>query len=1182
MAAAGRQPRGDATAIDHGISLQAKRYRQTTPLNSLSVAADLLFATESSGEELDVYVVATTREASQLRQELEVFEKRTGVDVLVISDDEYAPELTALCVTYWQHARPFFPSADAALDAWACEVARQSWVVEAVERVRAKIQFGLRTFADLRVESRKALTARFHPQELRGSAAGVRVELGSAVERKKPAADLLAWWTEGKNANSFLKAEEGFGKTWVGAAFAEALAKLPDASPVFWLESSEWSGCTSIESVLESALRTVLPAGDPRVGAFQRKILRRWPKPVLLVLDGVNERDCVQAAQRLLRTYTRHASIYAAKLRILFTTRPLDGHPDYQPEVWEGSREIPVGEFTKDEFDAALRHLAPDVPIDSVPENIRRIASVPRFFKLALRLRDRLRDLGQLSKPVLLFADLTDKIERRMLASLFPSTSTAEEVLAHWAKHSQRTVAGAILVADAHVQSCFGNFSQALADLAEHRIAEKRIGSVAINADHVVLGFALHLLQLADEKRNASGAELINDFALALEPNREDDIRTEALYVALLLTFLRPAAAGDWREARRALLSLWAGSHNARQTTERLRFWATTDEEIYYEVVEYLFRDYLSGSQDTDLIAPIAKRWREKGVADTALMRRLERWLTFVYPPVDPEDSVDKAAARAAFPSGTSASQLRLTAVAMSIISLRPEIELLPALAASAHSSSFCTAIHNWDGKPHKTAVKSSHESLGLLLEWHYTERVIPYLAKIAESALAPQREAFWTLGDCFDRSRLPVELTRPGCHARSRRDDSDATKFKDWLAKLPCADLHWPRIFKFELLADSPRIRVSDHEFTMLADYLLATVSSAKGHPGMDETAEVFKPLLPWVAKGTPALFPGIAKAYWTYAIRSTNPNGASIDSPFIPLPPSDFEELFTEMKGVSVSPAPKPTWGLVEALLKTVVISVDDNQLINILARCIEFPSSNIGDECWRILPVPYMLARVQSRELAEECWRRFDAFRRDPAEARASRYWLQLAAAFSRTDPVSGERALREAIALPVDHPWAPTLCEMVAVSSSPAIITQALSASEFVKHFANREARHYFAWFFQWPEKTPLPRELRGVLFSLPAEITAVLLRLTNGKDEHAAFARIIAEAAFRRAARPGVDAEAGYRLSWSRPLDEERAWWSVAEIEREFTTNHSDLSLVWGVDRTASEDVWAGAAQDGEF
>lgn len=49
-------------------------------------------------------------------------------------------------------------------------------------------------------------------------------------------------------------------------------------------------------------------------------------------------------------------------------------------------------------------------------------------------------------------------------------------------------------------------------------------------------------------------------------------------------------------------------------------------------MVEWLFCNYLSDLQDTELILPLAQRWKERGASDASMTGLLHRWLHLVFP----------------------------------------------------------------------------------------------------------------------------------------------------------------------------------------------------------------------------------------------------------------------------------------------------------------------------------------------------------------------------------------------------------------------------------------------------------------------------------------------------------------------------------------------------------------------
>lgn len=1176
VAATGRQPLGDAISHDVRVSMQAKRYATTTALDANKVIADFHSARAAASYRLDVYVVAVTRETAQLRAELEPCQRDTGVDIIVLADDADSPELSALCVALWPQVKDFFSSIPADLKTWIEGNANHTKVQDAVARAKTKVSDGLHTFLDLRELARKRMARLFRSGNPGPTNVGVQIRLSDMVERHAPHEALLSWWAQEKEPNAFVEAEEGYGKSWVVAAFAEHLVAGEAAPIVLWAESLDWNGAKTLDEVVAASLRTVVPAGEPRADVYASKIFRVWPKPVLLVLDGVNEFGCLDSAQHLLQHYTHHSDHYPKHLRLLFTTRPLQTHLTFRPEIWKSSRRIPLSGFNDTEFNDALRRFAPEVSPGSIPPNVRSIAAVPRFFRIALRLRERLRDLGQLTKSVLLFADLIDKIDRDVqIRRLF--RGSPEAMLAHLAKHSQRSDGGVSVVSHQHLAECFPDFTKALDDLAEQRIVlDQQIGKVVVNTEHVVLGFALHLLQIAEANLGDSEIVLRDRLATALEPNREDDIRTEALYVALLLSLLRDAASGQsWGKTRRALLFLWCGGHNARRTKERLSFWARTDLPAYRGMVEGMFTRYLSGGQDTDLVMPIAQRWVREGTNDEGLVRLLAEWLTLVWSDANPDDNPDEAIERMGYPKSETYEQLRLSFAAISILSLRPDHALLPALIRCARSCKFCEVTEEMNGKAHKVRLKSPYENLGILLRWNYTEQILPLLS--AKAKALPDNQAtqhgLWVLAECLGLEELPPELQRPKPQRiripQENSHESIIGGFHQWIRNTPLARTHMPSTWKLELLAEHPCATLSAEEIACLQVILSQALAKTASHAGRDEVDELFPHIFPWIARFAPAKAQQLSQELWSYAIRSTNPAGVAMNAPILPLLPSQLDLLFVEICAARDRFRNEKNLGaFLTRFSKVVLLSIDEAAIVRWFEVILELPS-NYSDDEWRILPVPVMLEEIATPTLAEECWKRFQCAQRNFPEQphdRRVKYWLTLYACLVRGDAAAGYRALALARTLPASHPWAETLSEIIAISGDATVVDSALCDPEFRRHFSDHNATHHFAWFLRLPCETRLSIAVQELLPQLPLTVAAELLRLTNGEHEHLSFARKLAEAALRRATRESDIIEPEFELCWTRAHNDHRAWWEIDVKEPESRTSHSALSSVWGVDR----------------
>src|SRR5205823_10504042 len=128
----------------------------------------------------------------------------------------------------------------------------------------------------------------------------------------------------------------------------------------------------------------------------------------------------------------------------------------------------------------------------------------------------------------------------------------------------------------------------------------------APSAEHLVLGFALHLGVLAAKHSTDSVADLADRLRKELEPVLAQDHLTEALFVALQLSAF-PNSQGHVisAPARSALLLAWTSSQNSRVEPQRLQFWADQDLPAYLDFVEEVFVDPVSDGWEDLIITPL-------------------------------------------------------------------------------------------------------------------------------------------------------------------------------------------------------------------------------------------------------------------------------------------------------------------------------------------------------------------------------------------------------------------------------------------------------------------------------------------------------------------------------------------------------------------------------------------------
>ena len=193
------------------------------------------------------------------------------------------------------------------------------------------------------------------------------------------------------------------------------------------------------------------------------------------------------------------------------------------------------------------------------------------------------------------------------------------------------------------MKECFPNYHEIRRDLEEQRIAlEGRIrGMPKLNEDHVLLGWALYLSNLFDSTEFSDIESLFERFQNELEPIPSEDLRTEALFLALQISAISPEpeiSQDQLSQKRAALMLAWANSHNANITDERISFWTEEDPDAYAQVVELEFENPNVPKYEEMLIEPLAKTWLNKGDQTDRLASRLKKWLLPTHSTNSPEN----------------------------------------------------------------------------------------------------------------------------------------------------------------------------------------------------------------------------------------------------------------------------------------------------------------------------------------------------------------------------------------------------------------------------------------------------------------------------------------------------------------------------------------------------------------
>jgi len=341
VARSGDQP-ADAVSAAGRIAIQAKRYDKT-PLDETQFEGDFSKAVRLC-RNLDCYVLAASRTTAQLNSLADEVQSGTGVDIVLLGFNEPESELSALCVTYWEQIKGFPKLKDLAPSSseWAKAEASRDEISDTVRRLRETLTQSIPLAAVVERKLKSYLHERFgisHPTRPRSQ---FRINLPVAVPRRSPQQQLNEWWKQGRESVVVLRGEEGMGKSWTASAFCGELLRNSSAL-VLWLDSADWVNLRNLDGVLENGL---MMAGFNDVRLRRRlttKAKRCWTDKLLVVLDGVNEREARRTARQLLAEY--HAS-EGPPFRFLFTTRPIKWTTD-EHDLWMQATFVDVEPFTE-------------------------------------------------------------------------------------------------------------------------------------------------------------------------------------------------------------------------------------------------------------------------------------------------------------------------------------------------------------------------------------------------------------------------------------------------------------------------------------------------------------------------------------------------------------------------------------------------------------------------------------------------------------------------------------------------------------------------------------------------------------------------------------------------------------------------------------------------------------------
>ena len=878
VARAGDQPSGDARSLKGEVSIQAKKYTGKNSPNAKTIEGDIRQAIRTLPN-LQVYVLALSRDTAQLRDTLDAISVDTGVDIVTLELTDELSDLGALCVTYWEDICQFFDLSNTNQEflAWVQIVNEDSKTRDKMKAGRTKLKEGIQTQKHVQKDAEKYLHKRFSTNK------GFNpINLSQAIGREFIESKISDWWEAGESPICRLEGEEGHGKSWLAAKAMNSIYENENIV-VFWLDSKDWKDAKSIFDLLYACFHSIYLSYDERkIAKLQNKPAKIWRK-TLIVLDGVNEQNAIRAAQRILSEYFRNEeSEWSDRIRFLLTTRPLDDYPDFKNNLWDSVHKISVDPFNDSELQDALARK--DLQLDDLPDSLKKdIARIPRYFQRCVELRNELGSFDVVTKAMVLWADLLYKIKyaedpqiRKKLD--WQRIEEAQDDLAKLAKEAKWTnINDAPQASVELLKECFPNYHEIRRDLEEQHIALKAYKRQAeLSEDHVLLGWALYLSNLFDSAKFSDIENLFECFQQELEPIPSEDLRTEALFVALQVSAISPPniPQDQLSQKRAALMLVWFNSHNARITNKHISFWVQTDVDAYAQVVRVQLESPNHPNYEEALIGPLAKVWLHQTGQIDQLRSRLTKWLPATSIDDSPEDIVYVRHEGKQLPRKKGDIQTQLASTAISILSQRPEHQFLKTLAR-CYGILQCNANFD-DDSSRRMQFYRFYENLAMLMRWGYTEVVLDDLCLLAEETQSDPLllKGIYALAGCL-RVDLPPLLEQPlsekdkELYARAKRFRSNfksafervSNQEQFLIGESPKANVkgNYHGLDYLAVRTDLPDLRDDLEEIKRVLHYIAMNAKLGQS-AWMTLEDSCIDNLLPWVAKHDPESYAELA----------------------------------------------------------------------------------------------------------------------------------------------------------------------------------------------------------------------------------------------------------------------------------------------------------------------------------
>jgi hypothetical protein len=463
-----------------------------------------------------------------------------------------------------------------------------------------------------------------------------------------------------------------------------------------------------------------------------------------------------------------------------------------------------------------------------------------------------------------------------------------------------------------------------------------------------------------------------------------------------------------------------------------------------------------------------------------------------------------------------------------------------------------------------------------LLMRWGYTEAVLPEIARLAEAANDNAlRDGFGVLGRSLSLAEIPPVLQKKQEKINwNIQEETPARQFQNlqvWLNKED-RDLDRPGIFDWGRYAVYPEHQLNPAEVSRLVETLEAALSAASAGPQQaHQLHNLWPELIPWLARfGTREDLARLTDGYWQHAFSTPNPNEAVFGSHIVPLAEEVLLRLADHVESdLDNKKSRRDLSYYLTSVLELVLIGGSPKATLRWLELGLRAKPDPRYD-AWEILPVPYMLEKVASPELALLVWKKFEAAQKitpDTSSLQATTYWLKIYvyAASGDDAKMAAATAVEQLRNLETDHPLTKPFLRLVVRNAAPLQLNAFFTETSLNRHLLNGALIRDFYWFLRARADWRMPISCRELIAKYPAELAANLVDWMSDEDQ-LAYARGLGEAALRKVEGRAAQTDPLYRPRWITSMDGNVEEWTIREVETGSGRSHSALSTVWGIDR----------------